>query len=473
MKYRILIDGVDATADVVEARWRLGMGRPDERVGAGRGRLVMDNEGGQYAPERGGSLALAQGAPVTIDIDDGGSWQRLFTGEVAYAEPQAGEYGRRMATLSIASVEARLLQTVVRTGLLLDVASHEAIESVLSHPDLDSLARDVGQGAARFASFGEQWGGGVAALRVIQAVAQAEGGRFSVDREGVLIFRGRDAALSAGDPDATLNGLGEDAAYTYGGEVYNRVRVSVRPRRVGNPNTVLWTLDGAQRIRPNRPLIMTMRLRDSQGRAVGAAYIDAPVAGTDYQANTEPDGSGVNKTAHITINVVAIEGGAVTLSIENSGANAVYLLAGAKLRGTPVLGGDVVWVERSDHTSAAAYGPRTLTLPLPLLDSVEAGEARADFELTGRADPRGALVRLTLSERAGFNYAMARSLFDRVRVIDPHTGHDGVYTIIGETHRITMGGARHQVVWTLERLPLTEYWTVGLGMLGGGTALAG
>jgi hypothetical protein len=473
MIYRILIDGVDATADVIEATWRLGVKRADDRVGTGRGRLIMDNETGVYGSERMGALAMAQGTPVSIDIDDGGSWRRLFTGEVAYTEPQAGDYGRRMVTLSIVTVESRLLHTMVRPGLLLDVRSDEAIEAVLSHVDLDGLPRDVGEGAARFASFGEQWGGGAAALRVIQAVAQAEGGRFMADREGVVVFRGRDYGLSAGDPDATLAGLGEDAAYTYGGEVYNRVRVSIRPRRVGTPNTVLWRLDGAQRIRPNRPLTMIVRLRDSQGRGVGAAYIETPTAGVDYVANTQPDGSGTDKTGNVSVSIVAIEGGAVTLSIENSGANAVYVLAGAQVRGTPVLGGDVAWVERSDHASAAAYGPRTLSLPLPLLDSVEAGEARADFELAGRSDPRGVLARLTLSERAGFGYAMARSLFDRVRVIDPHTGHDGVYTIIGELHRVTMGGTRHQTVWTLERLPMTAYWTVGVGMLGGGTALAG
>jgi len=473
MMYRVMIDDVDATADVVEMSWRLGVRRADDRVGTGRGRIILDNEGGQYAPEGDGGLALAQGAPVTIEVDDGGSWRRMFTGEVAYIEPQAGGYGRRMATLSIAGTEARLLHTLVRPGLLLDVDSHEAIEAVLSHPDLAGLSRDIGEGAARFASFGEQWGGGAAALRVIQAVAQAEGGRFSADREGVLVYRGRDDVLAGGLPDATLDGLGEDAAYIYGGDVVNRVRVGVRPRRVGNPNTVLWTLSGAQRIRPNRVLTLIVRLRDGQGRSVGAAYIESPVSGADFTANTQPDGAGVDKTSDVSVTVISIEGGSVTLAIENVGENAVYLMSGARLRGTPVIGGDMAWVERSDNASAAAYGPRTLNLPLPLLDSLEAGEARADFELAGRSDPRGALTRLTLSERAGFGHALARSLFDRVRVIDPHTGHDGVYILIGEFHKVTLGGARHQTVWTLERIPLTEYWTVGVAPLGVTTLLAG
>jgi len=236
---------------------------------------------------------------------------------------------------------------------------------------------------------------------------------------------------------------------------------------------VLWRLDGSQRIRPTRPLTLIVRLRDGQGRSVGAAYIESPIAGTDFTANTQPDGAGVDKTSDVSMTVVSIEGGSITLSIENSGANAVYLLDGARVRGTPVMGGDMAWVERSDNASAAAYGPRTLSLPLPLLDSLEAGEARADFELAGRSDPRGALTRLTLSERAGFGHALARSLFDRVRVMDPHTGHDGVYVIIGEFHKVTQGGARHQTVWTLERVPLAQYWAVGVAPLGVATLLAG
>lgn len=470
--YRVIIDGTDATDDVVELSWSIGVRRPEDRVGISRGRIVLDNESGQYAPEQVGALALAQGALVVIEAEDGAGWRRLFTGEVEYAEPSAGEFGQRMATLAIAGAESRLARCFVRVGLRLNVGADEAVEAVLDHPDLAALPRDIGTTSARFASFGEQWGGGAAAIRIVQAVAQAEGGRFAADRDGVLVYRGRGDALSAGGPAATLDRLGEGASYTYGGEVYNRIRVGVRPRRVGAPNTTLWTLDGPQRLRPNRDLTLIVRLRTPDGRTVGAASVEPPVSGSDFTANTQPDGSGADATGQVGVYIVAVEGGAVRLRVENTGANAVYLMPGARLRGTPVIGGDTVWVERSSPSSAAAFGPRTLSVALPLLDSVESGEERADFELAGRANPRGQLRRLTLSERAGLGHALARSLFDRVRILDPHTGHDAVYTIIGEAHRISMGGARHQTVWTLERLPQAEYWTVGVAPLGVESRLA-
>jgi hypothetical protein len=220
-------------------------------------------------------------------------------------------------------------------------------------------------------------------------------------------------------------------------------------------------------------LVLTVRLRDEQGRALGAAQVDTPLAGFDYMANTQPDGSGPDVTAQITVTIDAVEGGMVTLRVVNTGSSAVYLMSGARLVGTPIIGGEMAWVQQSDAGSAAAYGPHTLSLALPLLDSLEAGEARAAFELLNRANPRGQLTRLLLSERAGWGAALARTLFDRVRVIDPHTGHDGVYTIVGEGHQVTQGGARHQTTWVLERLPLASFWRVGLSGLGMETRLAG
>jgi hypothetical protein len=471
-RYRVKVDDEDITDDVLEVAWRLGVRRPSDRVGDGRGRLVLDDPDGRYALERAGSLAFSVGAPLTVEMDDGGGWRRMFTGAVAYLEPQTGAYGRRLAALSFEAGEAVLGRCVARTPLLLDVRADAALALVLDHADLADLPRDLGVAGVRFASFGEQWGAGASALRVVQAITEAEGGYCMVDREGVLTFRGRLAG--AGAPDATLDRLGVGAEYTYGAQVVNRVRVGVRPRRVGTPDTVLWTLDGAQRIRPNRDLRMVVRLREPvTGRAVGVALVETPVAGSDYVGNTQPDGLGADATGQLVVHIESVEGGAVALRIENTGANAAYLMAGARLRGTPILGGDVAWVERSAPASAAAYGPRTLSLSLPLLDSVEAGEWRADAELAQRADPRGQLSRITLNERAGLGLLAARTLFERVRVVDPHTGHDGLYVILGEQHVVRDGGARHMATWTLERVPDGAVWQVGVSGLGIETRLAG
>src|SRR5690606_23168514 len=158
-------------------------------------------------------------------------------------------------------------------------------------------------------------------------------------------------------------------------------------------------------------------------------------------------------TAAVSIDVIALEGSAAKLRLNNASANTVYLMPGAQLRGTPLLGGQPASVEASDTISIAAYGLHPLELRLPLLDSAEFAADLAAWELERRAEPSGAVTMLTLSQRTRYADALALSLFDRARVIDAQTGHDRVYAIVGESHIVTAGGTRHSVVWTLEPVP--------------------
>ena len=201
------------------------------------------------------------------------------------------------------------------------------------------------------------------------AAAEAERGRFYTARDGTLTFRGRHAGLSDISPHATLDAHADDARMIYGGALVNHVSIGLRPRALGAPASVLWTLASAQRLRPGAHLRLIVPLRDPAGRRIGAIDAIAAVAYTDYMANTSPTGAGSDATAAVSIDVIALEGSAAKLRLNNGSANTVYLMAGAQLRGTPLLGGQHARVEESDAGSIAAYGLHPLDLRLPLLDS--------------------------------------------------------------------------------------------------------
>lgn len=464
-------DTRDITASVLELRWRLGFAHPYDSVARpGTGQIVLDNRDQSSSPELDPDGLLAPGTAVLIEADYDG-WQPLFTGLVSHVEPAMGELGVRRTLVHIETADAALSRVTVRIPVLADVRAGEIIDAILDTPPLDTIPRDVDTGASVFAYAGDQWGGGISALAAAHQAAGAERGRVFTSRDGTLTFTSRPAGLAPASVDATFDAEADSARMIYGASFVNRVRITLRPRALGTPASTLWTLAGVQRLRPGVPLTLIAPLRDGQGRRAGAVSVIDPVAYTDFTANAARDGSGADATAVVSITILALEGSAARLSIENTSAATVYLMSGATLRGTPLLGGQPVAIEDADDASIAAYGQRTLDLRLPLVDSLDSAHELAEWELQRRAG-LASVTSLTLTDRVRYADALPLTLFHCVRLIDPHTGHDAVYRIIAESHAVTQGGHRHTIAYTLEPAPVDSYWTLGVSTLGTATLLS-
>lgn len=461
----------DITPRVLSLRWRIGMSRPyDSTASPSSGEIILENRDRAASPELDLQDLYAPGTAVTIECQHDG-WQTLFVGLIAHVMPDMGDRGARRVVVTLEGPEAALARVPVTLPVMANLHAGDIIGAALDLPPLDAIPRDLAKGASVFAYAGDRWDG-LSADSAIRQAADAERGRFYTSRGGTLTFRGRHAGLSDISPHATLDAHADDARMIYGGALVNHVSIGLRPRALGAPASVLWTLASAQRLRPGAHLRLIVPLRDPAGRRIGAIDAITPVANIDYTASTSPTGAGSDATAAVTIDVIALEGSAAKLRLNNASTNTVYLMAGAQLRGTPLLGGQHARVEESDAVSIAAYGLHPLDLRLPLLDRADSAADLAAWELERRAQPSGSVTMLTLGQRTRYADALALTLFDRVRVIDAQTGHDRTYNIVGEAHIVTAGGARHSVVWTLEPAPAAAYWTVGVSPLGTATRLA-
>jgi hypothetical protein len=461
----------DITPRVLSLRWRIGMNRPyDSAAAPSSGEIVLDNRDRAASPELDTDDLFAPGTAVTIECQYDG-WQTLFAGRIAHTAPDMGDRGARRTIITLEGPEAAFSRVPAALPVMANLRAGDIIGAVLDLPPLDAIPRDLDSGASVFAYAGDRWDG-LSADSAIRQAADAERGRFYTARDGTLTFRGRHAGLSDITPHAVFDAHADDTRMIYGGTLVNHVSIGLRPRALGTPASVLWTLANAQRLRPGAHLRLIVPLRDSAGRRIGAVDAITPVPYTDYTASTSPTGAGSDATAAVTIDVIALEGSAAKLRLNNASDNTVYLMAGAQLRGTPLLGGQPARVEESDSVSIAAYGVHPLDLRLPLLDSAESAADLAAWELARRAQPSGAVTMLTLGQRTRYADALALTLFDRVRVIDAQAGHDRTYAIVGESHIVTAGGTRHSVVWTLEPAPAAAYWTLGVSPLGTATRLA-
>ncbi len=476
---------LDLTADVRALAWRLGAEDRAQAVALpGRARITVYDPGGRYS---GASPVL--GRWLTIRSHDGAAERLHFSGLVEALAPAAGPDAGGQAVLFAVTADAGLAALPARlppiTGagpgaliaaLLDDLPLRRPALSavwVLGAPGFSetdqtarlaeslALAVQADDGIARFnyAALG-----GLPADQALRQIVVSAGGRCAVDRAGALVFTDRHRPLRAAQVTAELDDTMAALELAGGGDWANRVRVRFVPAGVGDPESVLWSLERAQRIPPGIRQ-MTVRFRAANGEPCAAWSVDRLAA----SATTGPDGTG--EAAAITGLIRAADARSALLEFRNFGAADVWLTTQTRLYGTPLVFGAPLAAEQHDLLSIAFHGPRALELDLPLVDTLDEADGRARFELLCGSSPAMHAAWVELDARA-VPSALSLTPGDGLRVRDSATGHDARYTVIGEAHAVDEGGARHRVRLFLEPLPVARFWELGLTALDSETMLA-
>ncbi|MCA0457858.1 MAG: hypothetical protein LCI00_28085 [Chloroflexi bacterium] len=501
--YRVSIDfndnttyaeaGENRAADVIHMEWRLGMAAPYDSLAApATARITLRNPTRAYSPEYTAD-DLQPGKVVCIQSDDGLTIRTHFTGFIDRVEPQTGDHGERLSVIYAVGAEAVLGQQRIRLPPQVNATADTVIAAVLdacllrytplashwlfdvpNHAELGintyiagAVPRALESGRSTFAYTADTWDMGIPAATAVRQMAESERGRFYTDRYGQFIFLNRHHTLLTNTSLAAFSDDMDGLEYNYGGEVANQVEVTLLPRSIGTPATVLWRLDNPQLIHPGETGTrrVVAPFRDTVGRPVGALSLVTPTANIDFQGNALANGTGANRTALLNVVVMELTASAAVLEIRNTGSLPVYLLAGAQLRGTPLLTGDPALVVQSDYASINTYGLRALSLNTPSLSTIEEAAELAGYELARRHTPRGILTSISLSSTAHLDQILDRSLFDRITVHDTQTNHTADYFIIAEEHTVDLGGTRHRNRWRLEPAAANAFWILDTSKL--------
>ncbi len=472
-------------ADVIGARWALGLAAPDDPVAAPAwAEVLLRDPAGSYAPESGaGPLAgsLVPRRKAAIGVTCAGETRPLFTGWIEAISPRPG----RVALLRCAGLEALLQRAEVFLPPGVDQTADGVIAAALAQvayppaiggywllgtarlgqatrlPDTAVYA-DLEPGRTRF-PYVEALGGN--AWAAIRAAAAAEQGVCLVDRAGRVIFWNRHHLLRAGPPAVTLTAQEADFTVEYdGADMVNDAAVTCHPRAVGAGPEVLWSLQTGLRLEPGEARIVRARLRDSAGNPAGALSLIAPVAGVDYEAFSTPAGNGLDLTGEIT---AALEPAAdsARLTFTNHGTRIAYVRAGAQLRGVALVDRGPLGVGYTDKTSVTRYGRRAFALDLPLLADPAEAASLARFLVNERGAPRGVVREVRLHGQLGprvLPLVIGHTLGDRVRIVDSASGHAGAYFLVGERHTLRRGGLEHAVTWVLRPAVQIAYWALGV-----------
>lgn len=495
--YRVLIDyadngedAADITADVVALNWRLGMERPFDTVSRPtRATVTVRNWGGAYSPERGD---LQSSLALTILSDDGTHQRLHFSGFVRRITPSAGDYGVRMADIIAEGAEAQLLNNTVSIAPLQKTSADAVIHAVLDacrlrlYPSASyclidiagrnvinefniygeqNIARSLDEGKSTFAYIGDTWQGGIPAWQAIAEATSSERGRFFINRAGEAVFYNRHTIMLNNTVAATFSDDMHGLRYVYGSGLVNEITVTVQPRTIGLPDSIVWRLGQPQRIRANSVQSIRATYQDDAGQAIGALDVAYPLPGIHYSASQNADGSGADRTAALELSVTFSAGGAA-LQVRNSTHQDVYLQM-LTLRGTPLTTQDPVTLVIVDKVRIALDGLRPLDLNLPAITTLEEAERIGLYELFRRKNPAGRVQMLEVGTATHPQQALGLTLFERIRITEAQTGHTADYRIIAEDHAVDRAGTRHRVRWTLEPADDDIYFVINRASLDG------
>ena len=461
----------DIAGETLELRWRLGMRQPyDSIADYSQAQIRVRNPRGDFSPER---HRLDIGARLRIQSRDGKITRTHFTGFIRYIEPEAGDWGQKQALIHLQDVQPWLDDSPVRPApqvntradavidsllnqatlrpealagyCIIDVVGYNLIDSVKIFPP-QTLARRLAIGKTRFAYVGDWWSESTSVRQAIRELAESERGRFYIDRDGRAVFLNRHHTLVhktvAASFDDDMTGLD----YRYGDGGLNRVSLLMTPREVGVGGTLLWRLSQAQKIGQGAQIMLRLNLVDERNEPLGLLELER----LEASFHRKPDGSGAAVQEQAAVDIVEVGWTSVQALVRNRGAQDVYL-TGLRVIGRPLYRRDPLEIVVADGESITFYGLKQMSLDLPSLSDIETARAFAVYEIARRKPPVGAVRTLTLNAADHPNAALDLTLFERIRITESQTGQRAAeYFIIAEEHHVRLGGARHEVTWTLE-----------------------
>lgn len=432
------------------------------------------------------------GIPVRLAIDYAVAGQAAtvykWRGTLVAVEPAAGEYGKRvvrcqafdwMDEAAQSLIKVTTIQQAVRSDNLIRRVIEDSVTRVPPHIDFE-----VGQSTFAFA-LDNVLDDETVALRAISDTVFAEVGFCypigDTVQGGTLRFEDRHyrsladvVAIFDEEMVALEASRARDA-------VYNRVTAIVRPREVDTAaTTVLWELTPTEtvpQILPGETVTFTGLFRSASGRyaRVGGTDLVTPVATTDYLGNTQPDGSGTDRTSSLVLTFAATTN-AATFAFRNTHASDTIYLTKVQVRGKAISDRYELAVTAENASSQRAIGGRDLSYDMIFDDraSVARDVANMFVSLYGTLATIVPGLDIQANSTTGqLAQVLIREPGDRIRIVEPMTNLDADYFINGVRLSIRAGNLIG-CSWALAPAFQQEFWVLEdpeLGLLGQTTVL--
>lgn len=342
----------------------------------------------------------------------------------------------------------------VNIALQQDIYGDEAMDLLLNVIGWPALwGRDLAGGVDLHQYW---WADDKNAATALFDLAFSEMGKLWIAGNGALTFRNRhfvDTSLfTITDNDVYLGSVKVLEPWEV---VRNSIRVTAK-NRVIVPAVELWKSIDILRLTPGEIRSDIFAEFTYNGERVLGTNIIQPVAGVDFIANTNADGTGVNLTSFFSVTATPFST-AAKMTAQNNGSLAGYLLLN-KLRGDALTTRSQT-SEFNDMTSQGRYLIRSLDVAYEWIQNVNAARAIARHLKNTLAFPKK-YISFQMADNPEKQFAM--NLGAQVDVNIASKGISGIYRVYYFEHQwADKAGLVTRTNVVMEPVPaLGDYWIV-------------
>lgn len=356
----------DETTRLISATGDMAYVPPGDSFTSGRGiistmNLTLDNSDGRFSPLNTGSAIYssiqdgkAYHAPcyLTISIDGGSTYDRVFTGVIKWPEIVGGTTKETSkVTVECRSNEEKLLQTRTSTTLADFTDYHDTgfDEGQLITAWLTDAGIDPGDMQIDSGLFVIPWAwlDDESVIEEVWRLAGACGGRFYCDPDGVYIYENAYYWMTNTTSTSLQEALDTDDFSTFepsynDRDLFDSILVEAAPRTALSPDT-LWEPDEIIQVLSGETRIITARLRQPAYEIDNVTFTALTSGGTDITSD---------------VAVVATKyAQRVVMEITNNHATHAAFMTPLTITGRTVSGSITVEEERNaaDHGTNGAY----------------------------------------------------------------------------------------------------------------------
>ena len=467
----------DITEYVIEVTTDAGREGEMDFCKTGKCEIVLDNTDRRFSPENASGALYDNVKPfrqIKIVATYGGASYSLFRGYIKRITPHPTLASKVAYLEAVDGFEILRLSRII-TALFEDQLTGALIGEVLDEAGWPVARRtlDAGQDTVPWFWVDDR----VLAITPVKQLAESERGLFYFDGAGDAVYEDRHHRMKGAHRVSqwTCDNEMVDLSYDYADEsIFNDIRVRAFPRTVAAALVVVWTLNEIPQLLAGEEVTYWASFSDPDTEIPSPCKdVETPAATTDYTANVQEDGGGLDKTAQIGISFTAFAESA-KLVITNNDADAVYLTK-LQVRAKPLTAYNPVRAREEDATSQDDYYRRVLTVDLELQSSITTAAGYAKYLIRSRKDPVPKVsIQIRNKNSALLTQLLARKISDLVTIQEDESSVNDTFFIEGIKHRIDMTGKRHLCTWMLSRDNLSDwgYWIIGTSKLGTETRLA-
>ena len=380
----------------------LGGWKPDQRVGTlGILNITLNNKAKLFSPMGGDAVrglstltGFNKGAKLRIVGTLGAISQEIWTGRIMSIDSDDLNWGNEQARLmAVDWMNVPVNFPMKGMAIALNKRIDEALTLILARLSIQPESTDFATGSFTFPAVFDNVQRKTMALSEFTKLANSELSYIYVKQDGTLVaenmlsrqgWRALDQVWITPETDAFLlleeggfllteeggkiildDGVYQDAAIHADAESYNILLpedsllnasiIRAHPVITDTSLKVLYKLGTPLFIPSGKTAEFSAHYTDPSGLSqVSGTNMQAPVATTDYLANTASDGSGTNKTSDQVV-TATYYGDIVYYEIENTSTAGVYITH-LQARGYGIYYGNSIESTKDDAVSQSAHG---------------------------------------------------------------------------------------------------------------------